>query len=316
MIRLFKLAFLGLAGALVASWLQELHPAFDSPTHFRPYFCAALLVICLALVYARAWTWVASGVLVIGTSLVLTQPYLGLADQSGVMDRQQTGTDTLRVVQMNMRYNNNQPERAGQVIADAQPDIVILQEVTTGNDIVLRSLAGELPNQVSCYTPYVASVAILSRFPFSSAGNNNCFKYLGFARAGIVVNGRELNIASFHSRWPWPFSQPRQVKELRREFEGLEHPLILAGDFNSAPWSAIVQKVARYSRSRLPEKMLLTWTTKFSFVKKTIGPLLPIDHIMVSPDLMIDARSTLPDGGSDHLPVLSLVKLPEVLGTE
>ena len=217
-------------------------------------------------------------------------------------------------MQRNLRYNNEQPEKAGRIIADTQPDLVILQEVTTGNDIVLRPLATELPYQVSCHTPRVGSVAILSRFPFSSPRDNDCFKYLGFARARIVVDGSLLNLASFHSRWPWPFSQPRQVEELRQEFEGLEHPLVLAGDFNSAPWSAIVQSVARYSRSTLPENMLLTWATKFSFVKNAVGPLLPIDHIMVSSDLAIDARRTLPDGGSDHLPVLSLVRLPGVSG--
>ena len=124
----------------------------------------------------------------------------------------------------------------------------------------------------------------------------------------MQLGDRVLSLATFHSRWPYPASQPRQMQALKGDFEGLTHPLVLAGDFNSAPWSAAVQRAARWTKTKVAEGVLMTWGSRVSLIRDLVGPSLPIDQIMYSSELVLQERLVLEDVGSDHYPILSRFK--------
>jgi endonuclease/exonuclease/phosphatase (EEP) superfamily protein YafD len=300
-----KLAAAGLMALLIAGWMQYIHPAFDGPTHFRLHFCGFLLIVSVLQLMQGRWKWALSGLGVIAVSLALTAPYLpgfGINKPGGSHSDDAT---LLRVVQMNVRYDNQNTDIAVKILNNARPDILLLQEVTTENSDLLRAFSDSHPHQLYCFKAHVGSVAIISRFPFVSPENNLCLEYVGFARAQIRVGDRILNLASIHSRWPWPRSQPRQLAALRPQMRKLNSPLVLAGDFNSAPWSAAVQNVARLTGTTVTPGLVFTYGTWFDLIRSTIGAVLPIDQIMVSPKIEFLSRQVLADGGSDHFPVLS-----------
>ena len=313
---ILKSSSAGLILLLILGWLQDLHPAFDSPSHFRLHFAALLLLVSILLLFVRCWKWTLTGLVVIAISIGLTLPYLpGVEVTSGQAqlndDRNTTAseTDILRLVQMNVRFNNLQFRKASAVIKAAKPDVVLLQEITRDNEKILEDLGQSLPHQLHCHRQDIESVAILSRFPFGAANRSDCLWALGFARAEILINGKAIDLASFHSRWPWPFSQARQLEALRGQFEALSHPVIFAGDFNSAPWSASVKQPAQITGTRIAPGLLMTWGSRFAAFRHYIGPVLPIDHILVSPQLTFLSRNLLDDGGSDHFPILTRIKI-------
>lgn len=310
-IALIKLAAFGLMVGLAATWLQDVHPVFDTPSHFRLHFAAALLLACLVLVLAGAWRWMVAGLAIVGVSAFLTQPYLPTLDSfaaRAASDVAEPQADEISVLQLNIRFNNRTVERTTKVVLEARPDFVLLQEITRNNEAVLSQLQQAYPHQWFCHRRGIGSVAILSRYPFAEHQKSTCLQTRGFAQAMVQLGDRTLSLASFHSRWPFPASQPRQMQVLRDAFEGLAHPLVLAGDFNSAPWSAAVQRAARWTRTKTAEGVVMTWGSPFPLIRDLIGASLPIDQIMYSPELVLQERVVLEDVGSDHYPILSRFK--------
>ena len=296
---------------LVFGWLQNVHPAFDGPSHFRLHLVGALLLTCLILLACRLWAWFIAGLLASIVSLFLTLQYLpGI---SGISAQAATGstqtTSELRVVQANIYYQNTNTSRMAKVIAAARPDVILLQEVTRISEGILDDFAASHPHQVHCHRKGIGSVAILSRFPLGSGERQKCLWTLGFARAEIMVDGRTVDFASLHSRWPWPFSQPRQLAALQDEFSQLQHPMILAGDFNAAPWSSAVQNTVEQTGTKIAPGLYFTWNMHLGLLRRLFGPILPIDHIMVSPEMTYLSREVLEDGGADHYPVLTRIQL-------
>ncbi|NKB51612.1 MAG: hypothetical protein GKR97_05215 [Rhizobiaceae bacterium] len=311
-----KLCSAGLILLLISGWLQDFHPAFDSPSHFRLHFAALLAIVSILLLFVRGWIWTLAGLVIIAISVGLTHPYLpgvevnsGQAQLSKSNDETGDQTNVLRLVQMNLRFINTQYRKAIKVISGAEPDIILLQEITRINEKLLEDFIHSHPHQVYCHRQGIGSVAILSRYPFSAANRNQCLWRLGFARAEVLINGRPFNLASLHSRWPWPFSQSRQLQALRGDMEALSHPAILAGDFNSAPWSAAVSKTANITGTKVAPGLLMSWGSPFAAFRQHIGPVLPIDHVLISPQLGFLSREILEDGGSDHFPILTRIKI-------
>ncbi len=310
--KIFKLLSAGSAGLIVllaAGWLQNVHPAFDSLSHFRLHFSAALFCLLPILIMLRYWILGGAGIIAIALSLFLTAPYL---PNFATMSSQASGSGQqpiIRLVQMNLRFNNKTPQRAADAIRLGDPDILLLQEVTEKTVVVLDAFLPTHPHQLACHRFGVGSVAIASRFPFADQESKYCAPTFGFASAQLRMGEQVLHVASFHSLWPWPFRQARQINYLSEHFKALRHPLVLAGDFNASPWSAAVQSVAEKSRTRVAKGMLMSWAPRQLAVKEWLGPILPIDQVMTSPRFKILSRTRLGDGGSDHFPILTQLQL-------
>ncbi len=94
--------------------------------------------------------------------------------------------------------------------------------------------------------------------------------------------------------------------------------LIIAGDFNSTPWTTAYQRLLRDTGLRdagIGFGVNPTWPAYLPFGKTwklfpSLGVLgMPIDHILVSPRFQILHYNALPPMGSDHVPVLSTILL-------
>ncbi len=314
---------------LIGGWLQSLHPAFDSLSHFRLHLAVLLGVVALALLGFRRFKTALAAIAIVLISLAMSLPYLpgmarGFANPTHTRD-----WNRLTVVQMNLRFNNRQLNRAISVLRAAGADIFLLQEVTQTTAPVLESVKDTHPYQLACQIPLVGSVAILSRFPFSPNSSQTCLRFDGYASATFEIGGRPVTFISIHSRWPWPAGQSEQFERLENEFGELTKPAIIAGDFNAAPWSHVVNNVAKMAGTTPVSGMKLTWAPRHSVhnrrrkmpllgdvVNKLLagmkwtyektsdaGGFLPLDHIMHSAEFAPLTREVLGDGGSDHLPV-------------
>jgi endonuclease/exonuclease/phosphatase (EEP) superfamily protein YafD len=76
----------------------------------------------------------------------------------------------------------------------------------------------------------------------------------------------------------------------------------LAADFNITPWSPVFADILEGSGLRdssLGFGVAPTWLSRPLFFG------LPIDHILVSPDIKVKNRHVGPDVGSDHFPVIA-----------
>lgn len=84
-----------------------------------------------------------------------------------------------------------------------------------------------------------------------------------------------------------------------------EPPLVVAGDFNAAPWSHTVRDLAARSDVRLVRRGL-DFTKTFRPIS---GFGLPLDHLLVSDAWQVLALEYGPPGGSDHTPLIVDLRL-------
>lgn len=306
--RLVRLGTLALIALSAAGWLQAVHPLMDTATHFRVLAMAGLVVTIVLCLLLRRSGWAVLALVSLFISGVLTVPYLPGFKRGYATVQTAEKFPQLNVVQMNLRFNNDRPEDAAAALLEADADVLLLQEMTWNNRIVLERLKATHPHQLSCFNQRVGSVAILSRLPLFEGGLSDCLRFEGYAATQIVWQGQPFTVATFHSRWPWPASQTEQMTRLRGRFSTLPEPKLLAGDFNAAPWSEAVQRVARWSQTAAISGLIHSWGPRLAGA--TTGnpwPMLPIDQTLISDGVGPVLRERLGSGGSDHFAVRTVV---------
>jgi endonuclease/exonuclease/phosphatase (EEP) superfamily protein YafD len=124
----------------------------------------------------------------------------------------------------------------------------------------------------------------------------------GLAWARLQTEEGPVTVASIHMRWPWPHNQARHVEDLREVLAALPEPLLIAGDFNNAPWAHSVDTIAAITGTRITEGLRLT------FDRPVFWPGLPLDHVLTSEDLLAETEAHLPLG-SDHTALITRVNI-------
>jgi endonuclease/exonuclease/phosphatase (EEP) superfamily protein YafD len=287
---------------LVAGLLGRLHPALDAFSHFRAHLAVLLAMACLLLLATRQWLHGAAGLLLAIGAFATTS---SLVFWHAATPAAATDADgpRYRLLQLNMRYDHPEPARVLSLIGRTRPDVVTLNEASPAWRQSLRAISAAYPHRLDCPDERsVGSVLILSRRPFLDLGA--CGLGGRFGLVTVDFGGHAVEIASLHLLWPWPYSQPRQIRDLLPTLGSLGDHALLAGDFNAVDWSASVRAIAAAGGFTEMPRLGPTWLVRSApdALRRWIG--LPIDHVLAKPGVvLIDARR-LEDVGSDHLPVL------------
>ncbi|MBK5274905.1 MAG: endonuclease/exonuclease/phosphatase family protein [Desulfuromonadales bacterium] len=210
------------------------------------------------------------------------------------------------------------PDRISDVIALYQPDIVALQEVDCGQARPTSYDQAEIIAK-SLHFPSVwiererCGNAILSRYPMKrikAGGLHRPRRWHRLTRRGVLwveveAFGTRIQIFNTHLGLT-PASRLNQARILAgTEWLGspdCHPPVILCGDFNTQPDSAVfallegtLKNVEKLKSNGRPEN---TWPS--------FHPLLNFDHMFISGDLSVEAVQVPNDDkvrmASDHLP--------------
>jgi len=303
---------LACAVAIVAGFFGDSVAAFDSVGHFRAHLSViALLAGIAALIAGPAIPRVAGATAVTAAlaGFATAAPYV-LPDSTPMAADAVAGRPAYRLLQMNLRYDVAEPAEAIRRIAAEAPDIVTLQETGRGWQARLETLSATYPHQFYCSGRFAqGNVAILSKRPFVDE-TGYCDVENGFAARRIDFNGTVATIVSQHLQWPWPFGHWRQLADLQETLGLLRGPVLIAGDFNAAPWSAALATYAAASRTTPMTGIGFTWLLRA--LPGVLAPFvgLPIDHVLATPGIVIRQIATLAPTASDHLPIAATFSLP------
>ncbi|MGH6992688.1 MAG: endonuclease/exonuclease/phosphatase family protein, partial [Caulobacteraceae bacterium] len=168
------------------------------------------------------------------------------------------------------------------------------------------------PFQTSCRPRPTCTTLILSKSPPEASGvfptpDGNPLHSGAWASFGTGAGA--FTVAATHLTWPFPPGrQQSQADRLAGELKRFDRSsLILAGDFNSTPWS--------FTLRRLDDQLGLVRRTHalFSWPVRTYGrrhrlsspfPFLPIDQVYAGDSWKTVSVKLGPTLGSDHLPVI------------
>lgn len=213
---------------------------------------------------------------------------------------------TVRAFSANVQWSNRSFDRLHRVIRDVDPDLIMLVEVTTEWLAALSKLRAGYPFSKSVLGQGGFGATLHSRLPFERAE----VAYLGTVKLPAVVARVRLDDRRFTVIGTQPVSPttPHRMRRRNRqlaalaEFAALQgRPLMILGDLNTTSWSPVFQdflRAAQLRDSRVGFGLQPTWPA-------VAAPLrIPIDHCVVSEDIVVQQRRVGPRIGSDHLPVV------------
>lgn len=298
---LLWLGFFGALAGLIASQFGRFFEQADSFSHFLHYYALGFAVIAVvALLLRRVVLSVIAGLSLIG-AVLLFGPASPLQSLNSLA---QSGTKPMTITTINLLFSNTNIQAIANYITKNDPDIIFLQEVSSKNEAVLE-LLDAYPYRQRCEANTVMSVMILSKIEPSDSG---CFEFSYMGWVELNHEGVNYRAITAHIHWPWPFDQWQHIQKLSFDVANWDQsiPIIIAGDFNAAPWSASVGEVGRFTRTKPTPGFRIT-------IKKPISPLKiplwgPIDHILLPQNASPISAKAGPFIGSDHRPVTVVIQ--------
>jgi endonuclease/exonuclease/phosphatase family metal-dependent hydrolase len=224
----------------------------------------------------------------------------------------------LRVVAYNIRHGEGVDrqldlERIADVLRSLEPDVVALQEIdsVTGRTGGVRqaSRLGELMEMEAAFGAFMDydggayGMALLSRYPLLAVTNHLLPpgeepRTALTARIRVGEGGPEVLVAGIHL-YRTEEERLAQAARLVEVFDTVGAPVILAGDFNSTPGSAVMELLAGAWSVPLKGDSILTFPAD--------APEREIDFILLRPTdrfTITEYRVVSEPLASDHRPVL------------
>ena len=278
----------------------------DLTSHFRLQYLIGLSVLALLLGMGRRWGALAvvSAALLLNTAVVL--PLYASAKPVAV-----AGEPTVRLLLSNVLTGNDQFAKVRDLIRAADPDLVALQEVDLRWETALAELADRYPHRVAQPRGDNFGIMLLSKLPLEDR------QVLDLADIGVPsiwvrfrLAGQPVRLLTSH---PIPPSSAagtacrnRQLAAVAATLRAEAGPRILIGDLNTSPWSPVFRQVCAAAGLRDSAQ---GWGIQPTWPTMSVWFRVPIDHCLVSPELIVRDRVVGPDVGSDHFPLLVTLAL-------
>lgn len=298
---------LGLLAAtigLLASRAGYLWIGFDIFAQFTLHFALAAGAFALGYLMPRARVFTALVLIVLGIVALGLWPHFA-SREPRTLAAVPAGYREMRVASLNLWYANQNSDAVLAEIRRLDADVMTLIEIHRDKRPMLEKLKDLYPYQATCFGTDFCNLAILSKTPLSDIEARVRWDGTPMIRGKLGPEFGGLTVIGVHSiRFPHSRAQFRQITSLSDLIETMPGRKLVMGDFNSTPFSRILETfVVRTSLVRLTN--LPSWPS-------TLGlPQVAIDHIFVS-DGIVQTRSQQigEPAGSDHYPVTLSIAVP------
>jgi len=210
----------------------------------------------------------------------------------------------IKIAQVNLQYSNpNLAQIIDSQFLGTQNDILVLFEF---ND-TQRHVLYELNTQYHLFgyaevegAPF--GILVISKLPIVQRQIKRFDNpKLGYVKLSFLYNNIMLNSVFFHPPSPrthtlWS-QRNRVLSEVSNEIKNLKGSWLVAGDFNTVPWSRYFIKTKSSCFNRAGFYTSWSFNNQLSDLK-VLG--LPIDHCLVSEDVSLSNVGVNSVNGSDH----------------
>jgi endonuclease/exonuclease/phosphatase (EEP) superfamily protein YafD len=286
-----------LGGLTALGLLDRWSPYLELATVFRLQYALLLSIAALLAIPLRLFAIALAAVALAGVNVIVISQVPPAPPTAGIEPAR------LRALIVNVRDRNHEYESVGRLVAEADPDVVGVTELTPAWARGLESALKGYPDRrlepeegvygVGLYSKRRLAASRIERFP--SDGPPSVI-------ATVKVRTRPIVIVIVHVRTLVDGdARTRQLRALSEEVKGLERQSLVCGDFNSVPWSESIRDLADkadlrsiYGRFGLAG----TWPAYAPPLR------IPIDNCLVSEGVAVTGHRVGPDVGSDHLPLI------------
>jgi len=267
--------------AILLGFLGSIHPFFDLFSIPRVH------LIRLALAFLAILFFELQKSLLVALSLaILISSYL----REKPTDESESGS--VSIYTKNLLHNTTDNSDLISDITDLSPDIVVFQEVSRRNRQALEVLGSVYLYQALCPWGGWNGIAILSKAKIQES-STRCSKKRSLMAVKIEEASRAFWVVGVHLQQPWPDVQFAHLSEALPILEGFDAGVIVAGDFNSVPWSFTAKKIGEITATNAVGPFFGTYGW---------GPIsIPIDQVWGRGGY----ASRRPRFGSDHFGVFA-----------
>lgn len=291
-------------GGLASRWWFA-----DLLTQFTVQYVLILAPVLLATLLTRRWRWSLLFTLVMIANLWPVAAYYRPVPRAG-----QTGdTWTLRVLTQNVLVSNDQYRKVIDLVLKQDPDVIALQEVTPQWIEALRELEPTWKYHVFHEHPREFGLAVYSKLPIDEH-DVQLFGSAGIPSLYVRLRGpgdQQLELATTHPFIPAGAGASEfRNAQLLLTAEELDPARfrVLAGDFNLTPWSPWFGEILR--RGNLADTAIGYGPSPTWHLFPTWLGGVKIDHVLASPDIMVNQYRTGTPVGSDHLGLIVDLQIP------
>jgi endonuclease/exonuclease/phosphatase (EEP) superfamily protein YafD len=286
----------------LSAWLPVDHWLTELFVHFRvQYFVLGLMFLALFL-------WMKSKTFVWLSITVCLMNVMVLFDVLPFIPREYVDPDNqrLKLFHANVLTSNQQHQHLVDQVLAAEVDVVVLQEVNQRWLDQLVRLNDRFEYRIAVPRSDNFGMLLLSRFPINKQQVHQWSLFeLPNIEAELNVEGRAVTVLAVHPPPPVNrrFFEARNehFKQVTQRVNQANTPVVVVGDLNTSQWStgyrSMVADTGLVNASK-GRGFLPTWPTN-------LWPLMiPIDHCLVTEDVVIQDVYTGKSFGSDHLPLL------------
>jgi endonuclease/exonuclease/phosphatase (EEP) superfamily protein YafD len=223
----------------------------------------------------------------------------------------------LTLASVNLAYFNTDAGRVLPWLAERNPDVVVFLETTEAHHAALAPFRQTHPYVSRADAPHdAASLAVFSRFPLGESVRFGRRGPLPQLMVEIELPGGPLRLYAVHLFPPlgpeavaWQEAVAAELTERLAADAAARVPVVVAGDFNYAPWSPAFRRLeerGRLAHGRRGRGVLPTWPES-PFVA-WFG--IPLDHVLVGGGVTVRDFVVGPWIGSDHRPVVARLGVP------
>ena len=304
---LLWLAALPVAAASLMALSGPLHWSLLLATHARPHLAAAaLLLVALALLLRRR---LAAAVLAL--CLLANAWPVAVAFQARAAVNPDSDTPLLRVAAWNLYYGNGHAPLLAPELLALEADLLLLTEVLPRHAPLLEALRAAYPFSALPGAAGGQGEALFSRLPLGETLRRRATESASLWIVEAELPGGPATLLLGH---PLPAIGGPLDAVHRAWFEAAEAVLaelpagrrvLVIGDLNATPWSPRLAGLLEAGELRWTGDGLATWPTR---LPRWLG--LPIDHVLVSAGVGVQAWSSVTLPGSDHRAVVVELRLP------
>lgn len=297
-LRCLAWTFVAILGILTfLGFFDRFTPYLELATVFRPHYVVALALAAVGAALLRLFRVALAGLILAGVNLAVIAPG-GAAFETPAFN-----APRLRLLLINVDYQNHEYTRVARLIAETDPDVVGITELTPAWTSGLRPTLERFPTRMLETQDGAFGIGLFSSVPFATASVER-FPPQGPPSivATAVVGGERVGLVLTHVHTPFAGRiHTRQLEALGEARANWEHRLVMCGDFNAVPWShsfRSLESAAGLESIHDGFGFGGTWPAGVPVLR------LALDNCLLSDDLVLEARRVGPNVGSDHLPLI------------
>jgi len=237
---------------VLAGYAEAAHPVLELLTSFRLHLAvlSGALALVLAILRHRR-----------GAVLALLAAVAAAAGLGPVYDALPPPGDgrSLTLFYANIHDRNQVPQALFEALHTADADILVTSDTPRA---VGDRFAATYPHRLVTWNRGESRfTAIWSKYPLDNATvclNNNVAP-TGAAATVELGDGLRLGLIGAHFSRPYERLHMTQAAALLGIAEPLARPLVIAGDFNAAPWARVVARAAEVTSTSILGGYRVTW---------------------------------------------------------